>query len=443
MTDYDNLEPQSVEAEEAVIGAVMVNPEVVYDLLPFVRPEQFFVQRLGWAWKAITRLVERKDPIDYLTVVEELEAMGKLRQMGGAAYVLSLINKTPSALNAEGYARIVERLATRRELLSAASKIARLAHSEDTEIDEVVSQAEAAVFDVTRKRQTSTGATAKGMMNAHYDRTVELMRQPDPMPGYPTGLVDLDRLLGGLQPGTVTVVAARPGMGKTVLGENIVRHNASKGIPAGLVSLEMGVEEMASRMIAAHAGLDLNRVRQARLDGAFEKYQDAVGWLADLPMVFEYPTRLTPQQLFSIGQRWVYEMGVRVVVVDYVQLMSAPGFGSSERVGEVSYIARMAKLMARELDVALVLLAQLNRECEKRSDKRPLLSDLKESGALEENADVVIFPFRPSYYDEHADEGLAEVNVAKHRNGPVGMVEVGWQGPYVRFVNIIKREVAL
>lgn len=434
----DDFAPHSVEAEGAVLGAVLINPEALYDL-PFLRPEHFFIERYGWVWKAILRLQERGDPIDVLTVSNELQATGHLDEFGGMAAISEIARTTPTALNADGYGHIVERLAVRRRLLRASEKIARLAHSDETELDDVLGGAEAALFEITRERQNGTAAGVRELVSEHYDRTVEMMRNPNATPGYPTGWADLDRLLGGLLPGTVTVIAARPGMGKTVMAENIVRHNAKLGNAGGFVSLEMNGEEMTSRMIAAESGLDLNRVRQARLaQRDIDRYQDAVTRLAQLPLVFDFPARVTPQILHSTAQRWVFDHDIRLLVIDYVQLMSAPGFKGSERVQEVSYITRHLKLLAKEFKLAVIEVAQLNRECESRHDKRPLLSDLKESGSLEQDADVVIFPYRDAYYNDEADEGRAEFNVAKHRNGPTGMVEVGWQGTAVRFVNAMR-----
>jgi len=449
--DYDTqaLAPHSVEAEEAVLGSVLVNPGWMVELVSIVRPEDFFIVRHRWVWEAMATLHERREPIDYLTVTHELESMGRLADIGGAAWLLGLVNKTPSSLNADGYAAIVERHAVRRRLLEAASEVARLAHSEETDIEEVTARAEQAVFGATARVVGERAVDNHTLMGDHFDRTADLMRRrkddPDAVAGVPTGLIDLDRLLGGLKRGSVTIVAGRPGMGKSVLAENIWRHAAAQGVPGLFLSMEMGPDELASRQIAAHAGLDLERVLDARLSEVeYRRYTQAVGELAALPLASDFEASLNVRLVRAKIQRAVHEYGVGLVVLDYVQLMREPTFKSDNRVNELSYISRELKVIARDLDVAMVEVAQLSRAVEQRSDKRPLLSDLRESGSLEQDADVAMFLYRDSYYDEDTPDGnVTEILVRKNRHGPTGMVKVMFQGEHARFVNAVRREVEL
>ena len=441
----ETLAPHSVEAEEATIGCTLINPEFMVELASIVQPADFFIIRNGWIWEAIASLHQRREAIDYLTVVNELEETGRLAEAGGAAYVLSLVNKTPSALNAAGYARIVERMAVRRRLLDTAGRLARLAHADETDLDEIIGQAERALFDVTRSRTDTRARTSHEMMSAHFDRTTHLMRNPDQLPGIPTGLADLDALLGGVKRGKLTLIGGRPGMGKTALLENILRHAAKRGHAALFVSIEMVEEELASRQIAAEGSVNLKRIEDAKLtETDYNNYIAAIDRLAALDVKCEFPSRLTPTALATMVQRAVYDLNVEIVAVDYLQLMTAPGFsGGDNRVAEMTYISREAKLIAKEYDVALVAAAQLSRKVEERANKRPLLSDLRESGSLEQDADVVLFPYRDSYYNDDAQENVVEMNVAKHRNGPTGMVRVMWQPEYVRFVNAAPNHIDL
>lgn len=450
MMDYDTqaLAPHSVEAEEAVLGSVLVNPGWMVELASIVHPADFFIVRHRWVWEAMATLHERREPIDYLTVTHELELMGRLADIGGAAWLLGLVNKTPSSLNADGYAAIVERHAVRRRLLEAASEVARVAHSE-ADIEEVTARAERAVFGVTGRVVGERAVDNHTLMGDHFDRTADLMRRrkddPGAVAGVPTGLVDLDRLLGGLKRGSVTIVAGRPGMGKSVLAENIWRHAAAQGVPGLFLSMEMGPDEVASRQIAAHAGLDLERVLDARLSEVeYRRYTQAVGKLADLPLASDFEASLSVRLVRAKVQRAVYEYGVGLVVLDYVQLMREPTFKSDNRVNELSYISRELKVIARDMDVAMVEVAQLSRAVEQRADKRPLLSDLRESGSLEQDADVAMFLYRDLYYDEDTPDGnVTEILVRKNRHGPTGMVKVMFQGEHARFVNAVRREVEL
>ena len=383
-TDFhtDQLAPHSVEAEEAVLGSVLLNPEALYEVIAFLRVEDFFIVRHAWIWEAILSLHERRDPIDYLTVVNELETQGRLADTGGAAYVLSLVNKTPSALNAEGYGRIVERMAIRRRLLDAASNIARIAHSEETDIDEVVGRAEQAIFDVTERRLTRDLVPVGDVVSTYFDHVSLLARHQEDVMGVPTGFVDLDRLLGGLQKSDLIIIAARPGMGKTSWLNTVVMNSARNRQRVALFSLEMSNEQLVQRFVSQDTHIPSHKLREGKLDERdWAQFVAATQGIAELPIYLDDTPALSTQELRTKARRLYLEFGLDLVVIDYLQLMTTP-YRSENRVQEISYISRSLKQLARELNVPVIAAAQLSRAVEQRTDKRPMLSDLRESGCL-------------------------------------------------------------
>lgn len=378
----DQLAPHSVEAEEAVLGSILLNPEALYEVLAFLKPDDFFIVRHAWIWEAILNLHERRDPIDYLTLVNELEQQGRLAEIGGAAYVLSLINKTPSALNAAGYGRIVERMAIRRRLLDAAGRIARVAHSEETDIEDVIGEAEKAIFEVTERRLTRELVPIKDVASAYFDHVSLLARHQEDVMGVPTGFVDLDRLLGGLQKSDLLIIAARPGMGKSSWLNSVVLNAARNRQRVALFSLEMSNEQLVQRFISADTRIPSHKLREGRLDERdWAQFVAATQGIGELPIYLDDTPALSTQELRTKARRLYLEYGLDLILVDYLQLMTTP-FRSENRVQEISYISRSLKQLARELNVPVVAAAQLSRAVEQRTDKRPLLSDLRESGCL-------------------------------------------------------------
>lgn len=378
----EHLQPHSVEAEEAVLGAILINPEVLYEVLSFLRSDDFFIVRHQWIWEALMNLHERRDPIDYLTIVNELEGIGHLEDVGGAAYILSLINKTPSALNAEGYGRIVERMSLRRRLIMAAQSVARVAHSEETDIDEVIGKAEAAIFEVTERRLTRDLVPVKEVVSEYFDHVSVLARQQENVMGVPTGFIDLDRLLGGLQKSDLLIIAARPGMGKSSWLNSVVLNAARNRQRVALFSLEMSNEQLVQRFISQETNIPSHRLREGRLDDRdWAQFVAATQQMSDLPIFLDDTPALSTQELRTKARRIYLEYGLDLIMIDYLQLMTTP-YRIDNRVQEISLISRSLKQLARELNVPVVAAAQLSRAVEQRSDKRPLLSDLRESGCL-------------------------------------------------------------
>nr|MBN1228245.1 replicative DNA helicase [Anaerolineae bacterium] len=432
----DQLAPHSIEAEEAVLGSILLNPEALYDVLSFLESTDFFIVRHQWIWNAILTLNERRDPIDYLTVVNELEQRGQSMEAGGTAYILSLVNKTPSALNAEGYGRIVERMAIRRRLLDAAQQIARVAHSEETDIDEVVGKAETAVFDVTERRLTRDLVPIKRVTSDYFDHVSLLARQQEDVMGVPTGFIDLDRLLGGMQKSDLLIVAARPGMGKSSWLNTVVLNAARNHQRVALFSLEMSNEQLVQRFISQETNIPSHKLREGKLDERdWSQFVAATQAIGELPIYLDDTPALSTQELRTKTRRLYLEYGLDLILVDYLQLMTTP-YRSENRVQEISFISRALKQLARELNVPVVAAAQLSRAVEQRNDKRPLLSDLRESGSIEQDSDVVMFIYRDSYYNADSPEGnRTEIHIAKHRNGPTGMVHLIFIPELTQFQN--------
>lgn len=437
--------PYDRQAEEAVLGSVLVNSEVYYDVAHFLNTDDFFLHRHRWIWDAFTSLHEQRLPIDILTVSEELERQGRLEEIGGQAYLTALISNVPSSLHAEAYGQIVEEAATRRGLLEAANQIARLAFQSGTPIEDVVNDAEKAVFGVSERRLTHQLQPLKQVLSEYYDRIDYLARHQDETIGVPTGFIDLDRLLGGMQPSDLLIIAGRPGQGKSGFCISAAR-NASQlhKKHVALFSLEMSNEQLVQRLIAQETSIDSQRLRLANLqDDEWPVFTQAVSTLSDTHIYLDDTPAITPLQLRIKCRRLHMEVGLDLIIVDYLQLMTGDT-RIENRVQEVSYISRNLKALARELNVPLLAAAQLSRAVESRRPPRPILSDLRESGSLEQDSDVVMFIYRPDQYEKDTlKQNIAEIIVSKHRNGPVGSVELVFRQTLAKFENAATRMVDL
>ncbi|MBN1305725.1 MAG: replicative DNA helicase [Anaerolineales bacterium] len=435
--------PHSREAEEAVVGAVLINPEVYYDVAQFLQPEDFYIHRNRWIWESFTRLHEQRIPIDLLTVTDDLDNQGQLNEIGGSAYLTALVNQVPSSLHAEAYGHVVEGHSIRRKMITAANQIASLAYSEETAVDEVMGQAEKSIFNVSERRLRNDVQLIRQVMSEVYDRTDELARRDEEIFGVPTGFIDLDRLLGGLQPSDLLIIAGRPGQGKTGFMLSVARN-------AGLLhkkhvavfSLEMSNEQVAQRLLAQETGIDSQRLRTGKLtDEEWPLFTHAIEVFSDTRIFLDDTPAITPLQLRTKCRRLHMEYSLDLIIVDYLQLMGGDT-RNDNRVQEVSYISRTLKVLARELNVPVLAAAQLSRAVEQRADKRPVLSDLRESGSLEQDSDIVMFIYRPDQYEkETVKQNVAEIIVAKHRNGPVGSIELVFRGAQAKFENAATRKV--
>jgi replicative DNA helicase len=436
----DQLAPHSVEAEEAVLGAILISPDAIYEV-SFLNADDFFIVRLGWIFGAMKALHTRHEPIDYLTVVTELEQAGKLKEIGGASYLLGLINKTPSALYVEGYGRIVERMAFRRRLINAAGQMVRVAHSDEPDITVVKANADQIYFDATDVMDESTDSTMQELIGQDFD-TLQATINGAEVAGVKTGMVDIDNMIAAMRDGEFILVAARPGMGKSSWMQTVTENAAKVGKSIGMFSLEMKKSEVTRRFVAAESGIPFKRLQEGKLQGdEWDRYMTAIKSIGQWRVVIDDRETVSPADIRSKARRWVAQHEIDLLIVDYIQLVNGGSVYAKKdnRVNELGFISRQLKMIARELGIPVIAAAQLNRDVEKRSNKRPQLSDLRESGTLEQDTDLVLFIYRDSYYYADSPSGnITEIHIAKQRNGPTGMVETLWMPERMRFENAIK-----
>jgi replicative DNA helicase len=434
----ERLPPQNVEAEQSVLGSLLIDREAIIKTAPFLRPDDFYREAHGRVYAAILDLHERREPADFVTVCDELERQGQLEAVGGSAYLTSLINSVPTSINVEHYAHIVERTAILRRLIEAAGKIAGLAYGEAEDVDVIVDRAEQILFDVSQRRVQRGLVSIKHILTDYYDRIEYLHQHQGEMVGLPTGFIDLDRLLGGLQRSDLIIVAGRPGMGKSSLGMSVAHNAALKhNAVIAFFSLEMAAEQLVQRLIAGETGITSQRLRIGDIhDIEWDKLVKASGTLAETAIFIDDTPSPSPMEIRTKARRLAAEYGLGLVIVDYLQLMVG-GTRSENRVQEISYISRSLKSLARELNVPVLAMSQLSRAVESRQDKHPILSDLRESGSIEQDADVVLFIYREELYEQNTDrKNIADIIVSKHRNGPTGQVALRFVSDQTKFVDL-------
>jgi replicative DNA helicase len=437
--------PYSQEAEEAVIGAVIVNPASFYSVASFLNAEDFFILRHQHIWEALLRLNERGDDIDYVSIVQELRNVDKLDEIGGAAYITQLINNTPTSIHAEVYGRLVERAAIRRRLLSAADRIKLLALDEELTVERVMDGAETELFGVSERQLSRELIPMREALSLYYDQLEALMQAGAETVGLPTGFKDLDKLLGGLQKSDLLVFAGRPGMGKTSWLLSVALNAARLGRRVLIFTMEMGVDQIVQRMVSMEAAINSQKLRVGNLaQQEWAKFVQVVDNLSHFRVFIDDTPAMTPLQMRSKCFRLMREHGIDLVILDYMQLMNAGGSYENNRVQEISYISRSMKELARELNVPIISAAQLSRAVEQRQDKRPVLSDLRESGSIEQDSDIVMFLYRDEVYNEATEfPNQAEIIVAKHRNGPTGTISLYFDKSLTKFLNAAERSIDL
>jgi replicative DNA helicase len=439
------LPPHSIEAEQAVLGALLIDNTAFDRIADIVAEADFYRDDHRRIFQHLVKLITSGKAADLLTVSESLESSADAGQTGGKAYVMSLANNTPMAANIRRYAEIVRERAIMRKLVTAGNEIAAVALNPlGRDAKEMLDQAESLVFNIAEEgaRGQQGFVVAKDLLSKVVDRISDMHERGSPdVTGVPTGFKDLDKITAGLQPGELIIIAARPSMGKTALALNIAEHVAlGFKKPVALFSMEMGGEQLVTRLLASLGRLDQSKVRVGKLSDnewneltkAMEKVQEAAIHIDETPA-------LTPLEVRARARRLHRQHGpLGLIIVDYLQLMTVPSGGRNEenRATQVAEISRSLKALAKELHVPVVALSQLNRALEQRSEKRPMMSDLRESGAIEQDADVILFIYRDEVYDKQSkDAGSAEINVAKQRNGPTGVVKLTFLGPQTRFEN--------
>jgi replicative DNA helicase len=446
MSAPERLPPSNIEAEEALLGSLLIDTDAIFDVATFLRPDAFHREKNRWIYDAILALNSRRDPVDLITLADELRRRNQLEELGGEAFLIGLLNTVPTSINARSYGRIVEATALRRRMIGAASTIANLAFEEEEDISFVIDKAERALFSISEERTTRDLMPVKDIARNYLDRIEELHERGDEVIGVPTSFTDLDRLLGGLNRSDLIIVAARPGMGKTALQLAIGQAAARRyGKRVAIFSLEMSGEQLVQRMIAAETRIDSQRLRRGDLhEGEWPLFYEAVGRLSETQLFIDDTPSITPLQLRTKCRRLYAERGIDLIMVDYLQLMQTER-SNNNRVQEISEISRELKGLARELDIPVVAASQLSRAVESRQNKRPMLSDLRDSGSIEQDADVVMFIYRDEYYNPESSErpNIAEINIAKHRNGPTAVVDLYWHGQLATFRNLRRTEITL
>jgi len=433
--------PHNLAAEESLLGAMLLSKDAVTSAVQLCKASDFYKPAHGHVFDAITSLYARGEAVDPVTVAEELKRAGLLEALGGPALLVDLQANTPSISNAAYYARIIEENALLRRLIGVAGDIADLAYTVPDDVTKAVDEAESMIYAVGQRRVEDTVKPLRDLLDLSLDRLEHLFMRGDAVTGLPTGYADLDEVLSGLQPSTLVVIGARPSVGKTAFALGLaaaaaVEHHK----PVLFCSLEMGHLELTQRLLAAEARVDSSKMRNGRLtDADWTKISHALGRLSEAPLFIDDNPNLTVMEIRAKARRLKSRIGeLGLIVVDYLQLMSGRGSAENRQV-EVSEMSRGLKILARELETPVVALSQLSRALELRADKRPMLADLRESGSIEQDADVVLFLYRDEVYNpETPDVGTAEVIVAKHRNGPTGTVRLAFLAHYTRFANMAR-----
>ena len=437
----DRLPPQSTEAEQSVLGSILIDRDAVVEIAEFLRPEDFYRPANGSIYAAMLELFDKREPVDIVTVAEALERGDQLETVGGRSYLSSLSNQTPTAVHAVQYARIVERKAVLRNLISAAGKIAGIGYEDPAEIQEAIDRAESELFNVSQRRISTGFSPLKTLLHDAYDRLDYLHAHRGEISGVRTGFADLDALTTGLQKSDLVVLAARPSVGKTSFALNIAEYAAvTEGKSVGVFSLEMSKEQLVLRLLSSVANIDSQRLRTGFLEEMdFARLAPAMNALSEAPVYIDDTPNITAMELRTKARRLQAEAGLDLIVVDYLQLMQATTTNrDANRVQEVSEISRGLKALARELSVPVIALSQLSRQPEMRESKEPRLSDLRESGAIEQDADLVMFLWRDKErgQDDQEQEGeVINLKLAKHRNGPTGEVQLWFKKRQTRFVS--------
>lgn len=437
------IPPNSVEAEMSVLGGLMIDNEAFDRVADVIREEDFYRYDHRLIWSNISRLIEKSQPADVVTVFESLQRAGKADEAGGLVYLNSLAQETPSAANIRRYAEIVRDRSILRKLISTSDDIATNAlNPQGKDTRQLLDEAESKIFQISEDgSRGSVGFQAlPDLLGKVVERVDELYNQnnPNDVTGVPTGFTDLDRMTSGLQPGDLVIVAGRPSMGKTAFSINIGEHVAiDQGLPVAVFSMEMGATQLAMRMICSAGRLDQQRLRTGRLiDDDWPRLTNAIQKMQDAQMFIDETPALNSLELRARARRLARQSGqLGLIIIDYLQLMSAVGAGEN-RATEISEISRSLKSLAKELKCPVIALSQLNRSLEQRPNKRPVMSDLRESGAIEQDADVILFIYRDEVYNpDSEDKGSAEIIIAKQRNGPIGSLRLTFVGQYTKFEN--------
>jgi replicative DNA helicase len=430
-SDHLRVPPQNIEAEMSVLGSLMLDKDAIIQVADIARVGDFYKDDHNRIYEAILKLYEDNEPIDVLSLANRLEETSLLEKVGGSSYLASLVNTVPSATNVVHYAKVVQKKALLRRLIAAASEIVEMGFDESEDVQKVLDEAEQKLFAVSQKYIKQDFIPIKSILESAFNRIDELHKSDNAFRGVQTHFPDLDGLLAGLQNSDLLILAARPSIGKTTFALDIARQvGVYSKVPVGIFSLEMGSDQLIDRMLAAQAGVDLWRLRTGKLssDGPgndFERLSDAMGVLSEAPIFIDDSGSLNIMEMRTMARRLQAEHNLGLIIIDYLQLMEGRSRGGDNRVQEISEISRGLKQLARELNIPVIALSQLSRAVESRPDQVPKLSDLRESGSIEQDADVVMFLYREDRVKpDTPNKNIVDVIVSKHRNGPVGKISL-------------------
>lgn len=437
------LPPQNVEAEKTFLGCLLIDKKAIDKVADIILPNDFYRDVHGMIYGAMARLSEKKTPIDLVTLTDILEKKKILEEIGGASYIASLANAVPTASHVVHYANIISQKAVLRRLIEVGQNIAQLGYKEQGDVNEILDNSERILFDVTQRYLKQEFVSLKDVLSETFDRIDKLHKEKGGLRGIPTGFDSLDKLLAGLQNADLVILASRPAMGKTTLALNIAAHVAIKEkIPVGIFSLEMSKEQLVDRMLCARAGVDSWKLRTGQLsDSDFPKIGYAMGVLSEAPLFIDDSPILTSMEIRTRARKLKSDHNLGFIVIDYLQLVQGKSLSSDyNRVQEISEISRSLKALARELNIPVLTCSQLSRAVEMRPNHIPQLADLRDSGSIEQDSDVVMFIFREDYYEKETDrKNIADIMIKKHRNGPTGNVELYFAPEQLAFKNLEKK----
>ncbi|WHH57556.1 replicative DNA helicase [Petroclostridium sp. X23] len=430
--------PFSLEAEQSVLGAMLLDKEAISTVTEIIKSDDFYRDDHKEIFESMMDLFDRNEPVDLITLTEQLKLRDSLEAVGGIEYMAAIATSIPTTANVKYYARIVEEKSILRKLIKASTDIAGMSYEANEEVTFIMDQAEKKIFDILQKRTNQGFSPIKDVLIDSFDKLEELFKNKGKIVGIPTGFTDLDRKTSGLHPSDLILIAARPAMGKTSFVLNIAQYAAlHANVPVAVFSLEMSKEQLVNRMLWSEALIDSQKIRTGELqDEDWPKLARVIGPLSEAPIFIDDTPGISVAEMRAKCRRLKLEKDLGLIVIDYLQLMQGRG-RTDNRQQEISEISRSLKILAKELNVPVITLSQLSRAPETRADHRPILSDLRESGAIEQDADIVMFLYRDDYYNPDTDkQNIAECILAKHRNGSTGTVELVWLGQYTKFANL-------
>ena len=440
--ELGKVPPHDLEAEQAIIGSMLTDRDAVISAIEILKEEDFYREDNKAIYTAILNLYNRAEPIDIITVKSELESMGKFEQVGGLEYLAELPEKVPTTANAMKYIKIVEEKSTLRRLIKTANEIIELGYSPTEDVEDIMEGAEKKIFNIMQEKNQKGYAPIKDVLVESFTKLEELYNRKQHITGVPSGFTELDYRTAGFHGSELILIAARPAMGKTAFALNIATNAAVKAnVPVAVFCLEMSKEQLVNRILCSESMVDSNKVRTGKLEeDDWTKLAGAIGPLSEAEIFIDDTPGINITEIRAKCRKLKLEKNIGMVVIDYLQLIQGSNKRGGSREQEISEISRSLKILAKELDVPVIALSQLSRAAEQRPDHRPMLSDLRESGAIEQDADIVMFLYRDDYYNQDSEKkDIAEIIIAKHRGGSTGTVELLWLGSYTKFVNLERR----